>query len=314
MRINKFESADQKPLGEGGERKIYVNPEDESKIISELREEAEKDTPRQLKGRYYLTKIAHLLLPKNIPDIYQAGESIDEKQTVDRKRISHTRGHSRLQEIRRSGEDEESAREQIVQEIGEGATELDEELERIGISYNIIDSNVGNYIKDKNGNVYYLETFKPWEVSPGDPKELEAFFNEEELRDAIGDISDPEVKEKATQYLKRILVLLEEERQEMQEHHEDLSPYFKELEEIFTPFLRKDKLATLHAIKTREEALNSEERKSAMKVLPLILEKLRFLGGKVAITDEEYIELSEKYTTLSQAIGMVNRGTVDHDR
>ncbi|TRZ80014.1 hypothetical protein D4R86_05055 [bacterium] len=216
MRLNKFESAGISPLGEGEQKKTFINPEDERKIISETRESAEKDTPRQLKGRYYLTKIAHLLLPKNIPDIYQAGESRNETQTVDTERISHTLGHTFLQEERRSGADEGFARKQMIEEMGAGMGEVDLELERIGLGFNI-DSNVGNYTKDEAGNVYYLETFKPWQADPVNPKELEVLFDEDELRGAIEDISDQETKEKCTHYLERLLALLEEEKQELQE-------------------------------------------------------------------------------------------------
>lgn len=52
MRLNKFESAGVKPLGVGEQKKTFLNPQDERKIISELKAGAEKDTPRQLKDRY----------------------------------------------------------------------------------------------------------------------------------------------------------------------------------------------------------------------------------------------------------------------
>lgn len=317
MRLGKFESAGLDPLGEGDQKKSFVNPENERRIISETKKEADKDSPRQLKGRYYLTKIAHLLLPKNIPDIHQARESHDGIQTVDTERISHTPGHTLLQEIRRSGGDEESAKKQILEEIGGGMGKLDLELERIGLGFNI-DGNVGNYTKDEAGDVYYLETFKPWQVDTVNTRELEILFNEEELREAIGDIPDPATKEKCTRYLERLLTLLEEEKQELQERHKtnlmECGPHIEELEAMLILHLREEVLVVLDTIKTKEEALNSQKRKSVKDALIPILEKLTVLREKTNITDDQYDKLYEKYKILSRAVGIINSGMVDHSR
>ncbi|MEX2515127.1 MAG: hypothetical protein WD335_03290 [Candidatus Paceibacterota bacterium] len=216
MRFSSFESQENKPLGEGEDKRTFINPDDEDKIISQLKETAEKDTPRQLKGRYYLTKIAHLLLPKKVPDIYQVREFESGQQEVDAERISHSKEHSLLQAQRMKGEDEESAREKIVEDIGEDMWEVDLELERIGLGFNI-EANVGNYSKDNEGNVYYLETFKPWQKDVVDPDDLEVLFNEETLRESIEELSDEKTKEKCRQYLQRLLQLLEEEKEEIRE-------------------------------------------------------------------------------------------------
>lgn len=219
MRLNSFESAGRKFLGEGNEKKVFINPEDENRVISEIKEGSEKDTPRELKGRYYLTKIIHLLLPKNIPDVHQVEESSSGKQTIDTSRISHTKEHSLLQEMRQpgSGSEEgfESAKKMIVDDMGAEMHELDLKLEQIGLGFNI-DPFVGNYTKDEAGNVHYLETFKPWQVDVVNKKDLEVLFNEESLRSAIEEISDPGTKEVCLQYLERLLTLLAEERQELQ--------------------------------------------------------------------------------------------------
>lgn len=319
MRLEKFESEGLEPIGEGEQKKAFINPDDESRIISEVKEETEiqKDTPRQLKGRYYLTKIAHLLLPKNIPDIYQAGESVDGKQVVDTERISHTPEHAHLQDVRKSGGDEEMAGEQVVEEMGKEMRELDEKLEDIGLGFNI-DENIGNYTKSETGDVYYLETFKPWEFNPDNPKDFEVLFDEEAMREFILGISDQSVKEKCTQYLDRLLVLLGEEKQELQEHNEtsriECGPHVEELEAMFTPFMSENFLTTLHNIETREEAFGSEERKSANKALAPILSQLKVLINETNITDEKYNELYEKFKIINRSVGTINRGIVDHSR
>jgi hypothetical protein len=63
----KFESANRTPLGEGKEKRVYADPNNEKRVIAERKESAEKETYRQLKGRYYLTKMVHLLLPETYP-------------------------------------------------------------------------------------------------------------------------------------------------------------------------------------------------------------------------------------------------------
>ena len=316
MRL-KFESEDLEPLGEGGERKTFINPEDVDRVISVKKEGVEKDTPRQLKGRYYLTKIAHLLLPNHIPDIFQVRESSDGVQTIDTERISHTPGHKLVQETLRSGGDGELARKELARELGKEKSELVFALSDLGFGFNI-DEYLGNFTKDEKGNVYYLETFSPWQedVEPG---ELEALFDEEVLREAIGQLPDQETRETCMRYLERLLVLFEEEKlrgQESQEHRIgliDSDLHITELEAILAPFLEEGFLGNLHSFKTEEEARGSELRKSAQETLVLILEKLRFLKGKTNISPEEYDRLHSEYKTLSRAVGIVNGGVVDHN-
>ena len=209
MRLKKFESAGRKPLGVGVEKRVFVNPDNEGRVISEVREDMKKDTLRQLKGRYYLTKIAHLLLPRNIPDVYQAGESVEGKQTVDAERIFHTPGHARLQAHELGG------MEQLREEVGEGRGKLNSELYRIGLSSNY-DVFIANYTKDEAGNVYYLETFRPWKVDPKNQEFKHMLFDEEKLRDAIAGIAEETARKKCERYLERILALAEEEKRAFQ--------------------------------------------------------------------------------------------------
>ena len=226
----KFEAENSEPLGEGVERKTFINPEDSEKVISMKKEGVEKDTPRQLKGRYYLTKIVHLLFPNHIPDIFQVRESEDGVQTIDRERIGHTPGHKLLQEMRLSGGDEESVGKQLadeLQEAGRGRWEVDLALSDIGLGFNI-DENLGNYTKDDKGDVYYLETFNPWQADV-EPGQLEALFGEEELREAIDGITDQEVKELCIHYLERLLILFEEEKKRVQESPELYESYEAQL-------------------------------------------------------------------------------------
>jgi hypothetical protein len=247
MRLEKFESENIQPLGESEEKKVFINPDDESRVISERKEGKEKDTPRQLKGRFYLTKIAHLLLPKNVPEIYQTGESSDGTQQIEAERISHTPGQTLLQEARRSGEDEESAQDKIIEEMGGEMGELDLELENIGLGL-VIHTGVGNYTKDEQGNINYLDTFSPWETNPSNEKGIELLINEEEMRYAIESNPDPTTRETSHQYLDRLLALFEEEKQEQQISKGvelvNSSPVIQELEAVLAPLLEEELLSS----------------------------------------------------------------------
>ena len=320
MRFENFESVNQTPLGEGDEKKVFIDPNNERRVISErkLVPGMKKETPRQLKGRYYLTKIAHALLPQNIPDIYQAKESID-AQTTDRERIAHSEGHALLQEVRKSGGDEDEAGNLIREEMGAEMSEIALKLSDIGLGFNI-DENAGNFSKDESGNVYYLEDFNPWQADLANPGELEALFDEETLRGAILKMPDGPAKEQCEGHLERLLVLLaEEEKQEIKEEVQwkeslrESGPEILKLEEMFTSFEQNHSVESLHAITTVEEALNSEIRKAAKEALKPILDQLSILLNETNMTSEQYIELKGKYMNLSRAVGMINSGKVNHE-
>jgi hypothetical protein len=273
-----------------------------------------------LKGRYYLAKIAHLLLPKHIPEVYQAGESVDGKQAIDVERIAHSPGQALLQELRRTGRDEKSAVEKIMEEQGMAMRDLDGDLEKIGLGF-AIDQNVGNYTKNEAGDTYYLETFKPWQADVVDPKEVEVLFDEEALRSAIEEVPDQETKEKCTRYLERLLALLEEEKKdnkELQENREsslvDCKPGIKSFETTLAPYLKEDFLAGLHAVATQEEALRDERRAHTKAALALVYPLLQSLREKTNITAEEYERLHKQYKTLLCARGVISGGVVDHTR
>lgn len=315
MGFGKFESAEVKPLGEGKQKKVFVDSENEKSVISETRQEAEKDTPCQLEGRYLLTKIAHLLLPENIPDIYQAKESADKKQTVEVERISHTPKHVLLQETRQSGKDEKLASKELMEELGSGPMDTTLKIADVGLGFNV-DENIGNFTKDELGNVYYLETFKPWDVNPADPTQLEILFDETMLWQAIECISDPKTKEECSQHLDKLLILLDEERKGRKEQYKEslteCAPYIEKLETIFAQLMNEEILTALNSIETYEEAMDSEERRSAKKALISILNTLKILKNETNISTEKYDKLYEKFRTLHHAVGMINDGIVRH--
>lgn len=210
MRLGNFESVGKKPLGSGIEKDVFVDPDNEEKVLSILKTlpGQRRNSPNKIKGSYYLTKIAHILLPKNVPDITQATISKDGKEIFDRQRIEHTKGHEMLQSARANQQDESEALKVMRDEIDPNDASF--KLEDIGLGFHL-DENMGNYTKDKEGNVYYLETFIPWGENIENEKELELFFDKEGLEDAINELPEQE-KKICTSYYNRLLELFNEDK------------------------------------------------------------------------------------------------------
>ena len=102
--------------------------------------------------------------------------------------------------------------------------------------------------------------------------------------------------------------------QERSKEKVEHGPHVKEFEELVAPLLKEEALEVLSATKTEEEALHSEERESAKKALIPIVEKMNFLDLRTNITKEELNELRKKYKIITNAVGFINNGMVDHDR
>lgn len=317
---SKSESGNLILLGEGDKKRVYVHPKDERRVIVEIKGEGatEKYSARKLEGAYLLTKIAHMLLPQHVPDIYQAGELPDGRQFFERQRIAHTPGHVALQADRQSDRDMEEARKQIIEEMGTQMGDVDMELERVGFGFSVDDQNVANYTKDEQGNVYYFEEFVPWESGPIPPHGLELLFDREVLVEAIMQVPDPKKREICEADFKELLVLFEEEKKEREvaprAHLKDCEPRIKDFEASLVAFESRHDLEALLAIQTEEEAVESEARKAAQKDLPSIMSQLDRLKAETNITNDRYVELDDRYRRLYRAVGVINRGRVDHTR
>lgn len=319
MRPEKFQSAGQEPIGEGKDRRVFIDPKNEARVIAETKDDVEQETPLQLKGKYYLTKIVHNLFPENIPDIYQVGEAKEEDgsvQTTDRERITQSAEHEKLKLALHDG-DEAAVKEAeglVIRDIGKEMSTLDMKLSEIGLGFNI-DSTLENYTRDDKGNVHYLESFTPWQVDVVDPKELEVLFDEVALREAIEKVSDEKTKNECLRYLERLLELLEEERQQLQEQKEPERPDCRERVEKFeaeyAPYFSKETLAHLNAITSVSEALADIKRKSVKVVLGEILKELQAMKSETNITDEEYAKLYAKRNALMRAFGTLRNGAID---
>lgn len=85
-----------------------------------------------------------------------------------------------------------------------------------------------------------------------------------------------------------------------------------DLERLCALWLEPGRLASLREIKSEDEAVASSLRAEAKMALAEILQKTSAL--KDVIHESEYNALMEKYSMISQAVGMINLGQVDHTR
>ena len=117
-----------------------------------------------------------------------------------------------------------------------------------------------------------------------------------------------------------------EEYEDLIKHYENLKaeersrekiehgPHVEEFEKMLVPLLKEEALEVLNAIETEKEALNSEERELAKKALIPLVDKMKFLDRRTDITKGEFDELHKKYKIISNAVGFINDGKVDHNR
>ena len=87
-----------------------------------------------------------------------------------------------------------------------------------------------------------------------------------------------------------------------------------EFETMISVHEREGLVRELMAITTLEETLASSSRKLVKDALGPILKKLQDLENKKDISPDKLAELRKRYKNLSQAVGIVNSGKVDHTR
>lgn len=96
----------------------------------------------------------------------------------------------------------------------------------------------------------------------------------------------------------------------------ECGPEIAKFEEMVVSFEAEHSLEELHAIidLTPEEAPKHPLREPARVALIPIVTQLNKLKQETDIAPEKYEEMRAKYKRLSQAIGMINKGKVDHTR
>lgn len=130
----------QKPVGRGTEKIVYPHPEDSSKIVGVYYDkngdyEFQK-SPEYRGAEFYLSKILHLLFPKNFPDFHM---TTSRPKTVIKGRIN-------IAQERVSIDDPDVAA-------------FCNQIKELKLS---IDTAGSNLVRDKDNNLVYVDDVWPW--------------------------------------------------------------------------------------------------------------------------------------------------------
>lgn len=214
-------------FAEGAENRVYREYFNPNRVIKERSPEA-RETPRRTIARYHLGKVAHLLFPEQIPDVYGAGTKprtqvhvaytpLDKYHKAANKMIigeaADTVEFKKLDNLAREGEramEEDPLFGNFLKEMKEAGLEAD-------------DSPI-NYTKFR-GVISYVDSFTPWRgegnwsmgfANTGAP---ERGYDAARLQQAIQRIHDPVVQEKALFHFYRLESLFLKECQEFEAKH-----------------------------------------------------------------------------------------------
>ncbi|MDP3770427.1 MAG: hypothetical protein Q8R40_05845 [bacterium] len=190
-------------IARGTEKKVYEDADDPEKVIGLYHMPAM--SKERVKAQFYLTKILHMLFPKNIPDIYL---SASDPHVVRKEKISTDVTHKIIQKWYEPGADRRNISEDEHRKLDDvtGAIYSDPkymefitDLDKLGVH---IDSYVTNFTRDSEGNMIYLD-----DIDPSTAFGLRGFDRERFMK-AIDKIPG-EDKKKALHYLDRLEMLEE---------------------------------------------------------------------------------------------------------
>lgn len=218
----RFNVEKMQPLGEGAEKKVYIHPEDEDKVVAFFREGPKSlETAMSMKGRFYLTKILHILMPDSIPDIHFASRNDDATLISERKHLGEK--YLELSRLNRLALHGEMTRNQFVDLSNAGidhSSSLDRDsldslynrLKELGVLNDLSPQNLG---KDENNDLVYVDnTFRPWRYSKRESvygeNGVSKFYNPQKIRERAQELSEQD-RDKVLAYLDRLETLYEEE-------------------------------------------------------------------------------------------------------
>jgi len=176
----------------GREKDIYHHPLKENKIYIFLKENY--PTINQIKGRYYLTKILHILFPQNIPDIYAVVKNNNAIIVTEKKFVNdefnlkyHTKNKYRFY-ARKIKFDPKFQR-------------FISALENLGIHPDV--SNMKNFAYVDDEIVYLDNSFLPWKIDKI-KRSIRVLYDYNKIKEAIELLPESNDKKRALFYLKRL--------------------------------------------------------------------------------------------------------------
>lgn len=193
-------------IGEGGEKSVYMHPKNPEQVVGIYHAEIPPGGEAEVRARFYLTRIMHILFPKNVPDV---ALSVAYPNMIIRKRADFGKDHRTIQTglhlLPKSVSDEELADAENAIEDDERVWALKKEFDAVGVNY---DRTPQNYGIDEKGDAQYAEAFDVFHAGKNG-----TFFrlnDVDKLKKAIEKI-EGEDKKRALVFLDRLSQIIEEE-------------------------------------------------------------------------------------------------------
>lgn len=205
-------------VGFGAEKKVYQHRDADKIVKLHNPEDAagkfEVGRERYVKAEFYLTKILHLLLPKNIPDIHLVSHkyqgSVHEKKELGKEHKLLTDYKKRKHTNPIYTPEDTKADIGLSRDVDRSGIERD--LKEFGINF---DDGLINFGKDSEGNIIYVDSVLPWEPNHDSlpQKPFETWVNIDALKEGILSRLQADDQNQALQYLDRLEILIAEEKQ-----------------------------------------------------------------------------------------------------
>lgn len=199
----------QEQIGEGFEKIVFSDPKRPEMVIAGIREDEVRPVPpADIKARYYLQKIIHMLFPKNIPDIHLAATKNGSRLRMQKMELDSA--HVRVQKIRsrylEATEQEVNEWKQLdlEKQSDPRVRELSRKLTAAGV---LVDKAGCNFAFNSAGEAQYLDNDAPWFQHLDGTYAYN--YDENLLLRAIQELSEPE-KGRTLGYFQRLHTLKKE--------------------------------------------------------------------------------------------------------
>lgn len=204
-------------ISSGAFKRVYEHPDNERLVVKDTKNEIEPTPEEREKWHllsameFYLTKIAHILNPKDIPDIHLISTKDDMLQSI----------HKRVPEVTK-GVTEEDLLSKLYRKIQYIQFELNPDPERIAIQERFKDAgididvrNPANFGRNEDKTLTYVDS--PYFSHEEGSGHIRFITNTDvtKLEDAIDALADDQTRRRAKGYLDRFNIHL----RMYQEHH-----------------------------------------------------------------------------------------------
>ncbi|MBI3633953.1 MAG: hypothetical protein HY226_06740 [Candidatus Vogelbacteria bacterium] len=183
-----------KELGRGREKIVYADP-DNKKLAKGIFHEYKTESIEKVKGRFYLTKILHMLYPKNIPGIHLSASNphmiIVDKVDDQIANIKEQLGTHVMEKNIAKDLTEELG--ELIDDISFNKRKIIDGLDHLGV---IIDEFPPNFAIDEKNNIKFVDSIDPWHV--------DANYSSNKLKKAIENLEDAAQKKRALIYLAQL--------------------------------------------------------------------------------------------------------------